>query len=202
MTVVTVVGVVLLISLLAVLLGAVIRFSVVSFWRTKGSAGRLRRPEPREVESICGFPPPPELIHFFTHSPFVERTEFELVDRSHEPPRTWPFGWFVPLTARDIKEARAIHSVRDGIPIAADLDKGVYVVVRSGAVVLRAPNVQNGEVAVAASIEEMSAFKFQDDVGIEAGSPNERSSGHRARGTDVERVGGASRPRIPAAISG
>lgn len=148
----------------------VLRASVISPWLTRGAPERLRRPMPREVEAVCGFPPPPELLRLYTVSPLVGRAlEFDLLDRSREPAPRWTISGFYPLTARDLREARSIHGVRDGIPIAGDLNKGVYVVTRNGAVVLRSPNVPGGEVAVARNADELGSFEpheFTEDLEV------------------------------------
>jgi hypothetical protein len=151
---------ILVCAVLVWFLWVLVRFSIISPWLTRGAPGRLRRPEPDGVEAICGFPPPPEWVRLYVEAPFVERDmEFDLLDRAHAPPRRWTIGEFYPLTARDLREARTVHGVREGIPIAGDLDKGVYVVTRSGAVVLRSPNVPGGEVAVARSADDLRSFE-------------------------------------------
>jgi len=86
------------------LLGAITRFAIVSPAKTKASKSRLRRPEPEGIESM----------------------EFYLVDRSRQPPATWPIGAFSPLTKADVREKMKISRVT-GIPIADDLDKGMYL---------------------------------------------------------------------------
>lgn len=52
--------------------------------------------------------------------------------------------------------------ILDGIPVASDLDKGSYVVLASGAVVLRSVDLPGGEVFVAASASELAAFTARD----------------------------------------
>ena len=53
----------------------------------------------------------------------------------------------------------AISSVKHVIPIAWDMDKGVYVVTPEGAVILDSPNVPGRQVQVAASVREFARFE-------------------------------------------
>ena len=53
----------------------------------------------------------------------------------------------------------AISSVKHAIPIAWDMDKGVYVVTPDGAVVLDSPDVPGRQVRVAASVREFERFE-------------------------------------------
>lgn len=152
---------IIFVGVLLVVLWAIMRFSIISPWKTKGAAGRLRSPEPAGVADLCGFPPPPELVELYLRAPFAERFEFELVDGGRQPPTSWPIGEFVPLTPLDVREARAVSGAKDGIPIAYDLDKGTYLVLRNGAVVLRSPNVDEGEVMVASSAAALAAFEVR-----------------------------------------
>jgi hypothetical protein len=106
------------VGLLLLLLGAIIRFSVISPRRTRGSRSRLRQPDAPGVADLCGFQPPADLVDLYRVTPFVERVEFQLVDERQSPPRRFDIGAFIPLTPRDVREARAVHGIRDGIPIA------------------------------------------------------------------------------------
>src|SRR5262249_20024378 len=115
-------------------------------------------PEPESVASLVGFPPPDDLIRMYRERGWVEWLEFRLLDPHAMPPRLWEIGAFIPMTVRDIREARLVHHIRDGIPIADDMDKGCYLVVPNGAVVLRGPNVPDGEVRVADTVGELLAF--------------------------------------------
>jgi hypothetical protein len=56
----------------------------------------------------------------------------------------------------------AISSVKHAIPIAWDMDKGVYVVTPGGAVMLVSPNVPGRQVRVAASVREFERFEPRD----------------------------------------
>lgn len=152
-------GVLAVIVVLALLafLAIVVRFSVVSPLRTRRTRSRLRRPEEDDVGRVVGFLPPDALITMFRHNGWIERLEFELLDTG-TPPRVWEIGAFIPLTERDVRQARSLHGVRDGIPIADDGDKGCYVVLRSGAVVLRSPTGPAREVRVASSAREFGDF--------------------------------------------
>lgn len=158
------VGIVVAVALIAslmFLLYIIIRFSIVSPAKTRGTRTRLRHPKPDGIDAIAGFAPTQELIDFYRQIPFVESVEFYLVDRSKKPPVAWPIGAFNPLTARDAREKAKIWSVA-GIPIADDLNKGLYFVARSGAVFLRSPNVAGGEAEVAPSIRALASFEVRD----------------------------------------
>jgi len=117
----------------------------------------LRQPNAQAVEQVCGFPVPQELVDLYAHAQFVERVEFELVDATKDPPMAWPIGQFIPLCATDAKEWRVISGV-PGVPIAADLNKGMYFLTRSGEIVLASPNVSGGQRLVAGSIRAFRAF--------------------------------------------
>ena len=150
----------LVVGLLAIL-SVIVRFSIVSPWKTRGAAKRLRTPQIDGIEHIVGFPPPPELLALY-QAPFIESMEFYLVDRSKAPPAIWPIGAFNPLTAQDVREQKKVVEV-DGIPIADDLDKGMYYVTRSGAVRLRSPDVPSNDVEVAPSVMTLLSFERRDD---------------------------------------
>ncbi len=98
----------------------------------------------------------------YRESEWIERLEFELVDVRGTPPRRWSIGAFVPLTVRDVREARIVHRVGDGIPIADDMDKGCYVALPGGSVVLRAPTAPGGQVLVASSATELRTFEVRE----------------------------------------
>lgn len=150
------------VGLMVLLLGAIVRFSVISRLRTRGGRARLRQPEADGVAEVCGFRPPSDLVELYRTDPLVERVELQLVDERHRPPRRFDVGAFIPLTPRDVREARAVHGVHDAIPIADDGDKGSYVVLPSGEVVLRSPNVPGREVMVARSVSELRGFTPAD----------------------------------------
>lgn len=106
--------------------------------------------------------PPADLVPFFEQAPFVERREFRLVDLADSADRAWDIGRFIPLTARDVREALAISHVKHLIPIAWDMDKGVYLVTPEGAVMLVSPNVPGRQVQVAANVREFERFEPRD----------------------------------------
>ncbi|HUL59023.1 MAG TPA: hypothetical protein VLU43_07105 [Anaeromyxobacteraceae bacterium] len=139
-------------------LGVIVRFSIVAPWHARGAARRLRQPDIGGVVAVCGFAPPPELVDLYRTAPFLERNEFQLVDARRTPPARWEIYGFYPLSRGDLREARTAHRVRDGIPIASDGDKGCYVVLPGGAVVLRSPSVPGRERAVAATAAELKSF--------------------------------------------
>jgi hypothetical protein len=134
------------------------RFSLVSSVRNRGSRSRLRTPDLEGVERECGFALPRELAQIYRDAPFIERLEFELVDTSRDPPPRWPIGRFNPLTAADVREWRSISGV-PGVPIADDMDKGVYFVNEAGAVLLASPNVAGRRLRVAATLQAFSTFE-------------------------------------------
>jgi hypothetical protein len=47
------------------------------------------------------------------------------LDHSKGPAAIWPIGAFSPLTPRDVLEMTKVSGVKNGIPIADDLDKGM-----------------------------------------------------------------------------
>ena len=128
----------------------------------RGAEGRLRYPTPLEVAGVVGFAPPVDLVKFFEQAPFVHRREFQLLDRAAGADRVWDIGLFIPLTARDVRVGMAISNVKHVIPIAWDMDKGVYVVTREGAVILDTPNVPGRQVRVAASAREFQRFEARE----------------------------------------
>jgi len=157
---------VVVIALLLLTLGAIIRFSFISPRRTKGARQRLRRPDIRGLEGLCGFRPPPELVAFYKEASFVELTEFTLIDRSQTPAKEWIIGTFEPLTVVDTREALKASGV-PGIPIATDIEKGTYYVDRAGSVKLASPNVKGNEALVASSINEFAKFEVRQDTSDE-----------------------------------
>jgi hypothetical protein len=146
---------VLFVSAAMLVLAAIIRFSIISGMRTRGAAARLRNPDVEGVAEVYGFLPPADLVDLFLEADFVPRTEFVLLDNRQAPPRGWEIGRFIPLTRPDVREARLVHGIRDGIPIATDLDKGSYVLLPDGRIVLREPA---GESLVANSARDLRAF--------------------------------------------
>jgi hypothetical protein len=152
----------LFLAFMVYLLVAILRFTIVSERRTRGAEGRLRYPNATEVAGIVGFPPPADLVAFYERAPFLDRKEFQLVDPTQEAGRAWDIGEFIPLTARDAREASAISSVKQLLPIAWDMDKGVYVVTPAGAVLLVSPNVPGRQVRVAANVREFETFEPRD----------------------------------------
>ena len=63
---------------------------------------------------------------------------------------------------RDAREALAISSAKQFLPIAWDMDKGVYVVTPAGAVLLVSPNGPGRQVRVAANVREFERFEPRD----------------------------------------
>lgn len=149
-------------ALLLLVLGAIVRFSIVSSWRTRGSGDRLSQPEPAGVERVCGFPVPPDLVQMYREGSLTRLVEFSLVDRSQKPNKTWFFGGFHPLTSQDVLEQRKLHGITTGIPIADDMDKGVYFVTRDGRIMFRPSGRKPAETEVAPSAEALSRFEVAD----------------------------------------
>jgi hypothetical protein len=154
------------IALVLVGLGAMIRFAFISPRRTKGARQRLRRPDIRGLEALCGFPAPPELVAFYKEAPIVELTEFKLLDHSKTPTKEWMIGTFEPLTLVDTRELLKASGV-PGIPFAVDIEKGTYYVDRDGTVRLLSPNVKGEEALVASSISDFAKFEAREDTGDE-----------------------------------
>lgn len=149
---------VLLIGGCLLLLYAILRFSIISPFLTRGSRHRLRKPITDGIGKLCGMEPPADLIRFHEEAPFIEDTEFYLADTSVDPAVSWPIGGFIPISARDIRESQKIMRVA-GIPIATDMGKGTYFVDSSGAVLLKSPDIASGQMVVAPSIARFSGFR-------------------------------------------
>ncbi|MEG3998100.1 hypothetical protein [Microcoleus sp. SVA1B1] len=141
------------------LLYVILRFSIISPFLTRGSKNRLRKPNANGIGNLCGFEPSADLFHFYRTAPFIENTEFYLVDTSNNPAVSWQIGSFIPMSVRDLRESQKVMRVA-GIPIAIDMDKGTYFVDSSGAVLLKSPNVHAGQIVVAPSISKLSGFKL------------------------------------------
>jgi hypothetical protein len=143
------------------LIGVILRFSIISSFRTRGSKRFIRKPDLDAAASVCGFPPPADLGQLYRNAPFIERMEFDLVDESKTPPKRWTIGSFKPLTRSVVREWRAISGV-PGIPIADDMDKGTYFVDNTGAVVLCSPNIKESKALVALTVREFMAFEARE----------------------------------------
>ena len=153
-----IISTIVVVALLLLVLGAIVRFSIVSPLRTRHANNRLRDPDIAGVERICGFPPPADLVRLYRDGVLIDRVELSLVDESKQPQKTWFIGGFYPLTARDVSEQRKVHGISDGIPIADDLDKGVYFVTRDGRIMFRPPGRDALTVEVAPSATALSRF--------------------------------------------
>jgi hypothetical protein len=149
-------------ALLFVLWG-IIRFSVVSPFRTRGARDRMRRPDPDGIEGLVGFPVPAPLVGFYRSWPHLEKSEFFLVDPATG--RDWFIGGFQPLALVDAKEMIAASRV-PGLPIAGDMNKGVYFIDPAGQVELWSPNVPGGRALVANSIDELARFRVAEHEDI------------------------------------
>ena len=102
----------LFLAFMVSLLVAILRFTIVSERRMRGAEGRLRSSQCNRSRWHRGFPPPADLVAFYERAPFLDRKEFQLVDPAQEAGRAWDIGEFIPLTARDAREAMAISSVK------------------------------------------------------------------------------------------
>jgi hypothetical protein len=151
------------VAILLLVLGAIVRFSIVSSWRTRGARDRLSQPDAAGVERVCGFPVPADLVQMYREGSLTRLVEFSLVDKSQQPNKTWFFGGFYPLTSQDVLEQRKIHGITAGIPIADDMDKGVYFVTRDGRVMFRPPGRKPAETQVASSAEALSRFEVTEE---------------------------------------
>ena len=160
--VIAVVVLILLISAFLLVLGAIIRFSIISPIRTRGAKNRLRSPNLEGIEQLCGFAPPEDLVTLYRTAPFIESTEFDLVDPNRIPPKAWFIGIFNPLSLIDIREQRTITRV-PGIPIAVDGERGQYYVSQTGAVLLRSPDKAGGDVEVASTIAAFATFEKREE---------------------------------------
>lgn len=153
-------GVVLALGLvlgLLVLLGAIVRFSVISTHRTRRAKDRMRTTDSVGVARVVGFDPPPAMIRFFAESPAVLAQDLVLVDEAPTSRATWEIAHFIPMTQDDVREWRAITGV-DGLPFAVDPGKGTYYVFRDGTVRLASPDRPEGEIVLAPSFEEFARW--------------------------------------------
>ena len=155
-----IIAAVVALAILLLVLGAIVRFSIVSSWRTRNASDRLRRPDSTDVERVCGFPPPASLVQMYQDGSLTRLVEFSLIDKIHQPGKKWFFGGFYPLTGQDVLEQRKIHGITTGIPIADDMDKGVYFVTRDGRIMFRPAGRKPDEIEVAPSAEALSRFEI------------------------------------------
>ena len=159
-----IVGTVIAVTVIAglmFLLYTIIRFSIVSAAKTKGWQRRLRHPDPDGIDKVSGFQPPQDLIDFYRQASFLESMEFCLLDHSKKPSAAWSIGGFNPLTAADVRKQTKVSGVR-GIPIADDMDKGMYFVAKTGAVMLASPNIPGRETEVAPDITSFARFEARE----------------------------------------
>ena len=159
----TIIVAVVALAILLLVFGAIVRYSIVSSLRTRGAGDRLGHPDAAGVERVCGFPPPPDLIQMYRDERLTRLVEFSLVDKTQQPNKTWFFGGFYPLTSQDVLEQRKIHGITMGIPIADDMDKGVYFVTRDGRIMFRPAGRKPAETEVAPSAEALSRFDVADE---------------------------------------
>lgn len=159
----TIIVAVVALSMLIIVLGAVVRFSVVSSWRKRGAGDRLSHPDAAGVERVCGFPPPADLVQMYQKGSLTRLVEVSLVDKTQQPNKTWFVGGFYPLTSQDVLEQRTIHGITTGIPIADDMDKGVYLVTREGRIMFRPAGRKPDETEVAPSAEAFSRFEVAEE---------------------------------------
>jgi hypothetical protein len=137
------------------LLGGIIRYSIISPILTRGAKTRIRSPNLEGVEKVVGFTPNSEIVNFYRQWPHIEKTEYYLVDSTNN--KNWFIGGFTPLSKIDIKEEIKV-SGKHGLPLADDLNKGMYFLQEDGSIELWSPNVDGGHVKVAQSIDELSSF--------------------------------------------
>jgi hypothetical protein len=124
-----------LIGGLLLTLFTIVRWSIVSPMRRRGSRARLRRPDANGVAQLCGISVPHDLVEFYRTDP---RVTAELLTLRAPDGHEWDFAAFNPLCVPDVSEWRKITRV-PGFPIATDILKGVYYVSAEGAVMLASP---------------------------------------------------------------
>ncbi|GAB3361907.1 hypothetical protein [Lysobacter tyrosinilyticus] len=139
----------------AITLLAIVRFSIISPWITRTSQSDLRHPDTVGTERLVGFTLPPETESFFQSVPFLESFEFVLAAPSG---KRWEIGRFYPLTPRHVRENQKVHGIK-AVPLAADLDKGVYVLLPGGAIAHQPPGAHAQVVTVCQSLRELAGFK-------------------------------------------
>lgn len=154
----------LIIGCLALLWG-IVRFAIISPMVARGAKGRLRNPQPTEVEAKWQVKLPSELADFFRQHPIIEKAEFYLAPDISNRDR-WLYVYsFIPLTVVDVSEARKCSGV-PGIPIALGGEGGTYylptVALRgegSRPVLLRQ---RRSDTQVAGSVEEFFQYPQTD----------------------------------------
>jgi hypothetical protein len=146
------------VGLLLTTLWGILRWSIISGLRTRGSAGRLRQPDAEGVARLCGIPVPANLVDFYRRDSRV--TGDGLTLRAQDG-REWEIGGFNPLAVQDVSEWRKVSRV-PGIPIATDILKGVYYVSSDGTVMLASPE---GTEIVAPDVKTFIAFEVVERSG-------------------------------------
>jgi hypothetical protein len=141
-----------IIGMLLFTLCGIVRWSIISSNRTRGSAGRLRTPDPDGVAQLCGIRVPPELLDFYRND---SRVSTEALTLRGTDGREWEFGAFNPLCVPDVSEWRKVSRV-PGIPFASDWLKGVYFVAGDGTVMLASPE---GPATVATDVRTLLTYK-------------------------------------------
>jgi len=66
------------------------------------------------------------------------------------------------LTAVDVREQRKVFGLREGIPLADDLDRGVYFATADDAVMFRAPGPGARDVEVAKRAADLLSFEVHE----------------------------------------
>lgn len=106
-----------------VLLWALVRFSVISKWRTRGWQKRLRQPQVEIVAAHWQVRLPAALDSFYRNSDAIELEEFCLTRSVSPPAAKWFVHGFIPLTVVDLLEWIKITGV-PGLPIATGGEDG------------------------------------------------------------------------------
>ncbi|MBV1775960.1 hypothetical protein KSF73_09550 [Burkholderiaceae bacterium DAT-1] len=145
------------IVMLLLVLGVIVRFSIISPLLTRGERSRLRIPDAEAVAKVVGLLPSEGLVNFYKVWPHLQKSEFYLLDPKSR--QKWFFGAFIPLAGIDVEECIKL-SGKHGIPIADDLNKGMYFEQPDGGIILVSPQFEDGSARVANSIHELQNFKY------------------------------------------
>ena len=148
-----------LIGSLLYLLWIIVRYSIITPILTRGSRTRLRKPNIEGIEKVIGFPVSDEIIKFYKEWPYLEKTEYYLIDDNNN--KEWFIGGFEPISKIDVKEHIKTSYVK-GLPIADDLNMGLYYLASDGSINISSPNYEGNYAKVADSIKEFSNFRVAE----------------------------------------
>ena len=105
------------------LLITIIRLSIISGIKTRGSNRRIRNPDLGSIKDGLGYTAPTELLDFFKNHPAAQLNEISVKNRLSG--QIISICNFIPFSLIDIEECRKVTGC-SGVPLATDFEKGVY----------------------------------------------------------------------------